>query len=382
MRISSARPGARELQGEHAMAFAPPRKPAGGAMDSPETPVAPKPEINDVDEACRDLALATKLGEELMQQNQALRRSHDEELATLRAQAEEQVAAAKRELEDAERRRERAESASMDAMRAAWAAGADLSPRASGARSAAVGSWTSPPSTPTARSRQTSRAESPAPGSEVAATLEEAMLLEQENEQLASEAAQLASQCAALQVESAEVGDELHSQQLLATRCHALAQRVQSQQDELERGRSRLTELEAMLEHAEQQATTEEQRASRLEATHAALEAAPTAAPTRAPPLPLPTASDPMAAGGWYAESAAREDAAHDDFVKSIEAASKRIVSAIADGSAPPPSFGPLLESSLDDLGAAAALPVRPLGLPGGAAPAPPRRILHQDSGL
>ena len=88
-------------------------------MDSPETPVAPKPEINDVDEACRDLALATKLGEELMQQNQALRRSHDEELATLRAQAEEQVAAAKRELEDAERRRERAESASMDAMRAA-----------------------------------------------------------------------------------------------------------------------------------------------------------------------------------------------------------------------------------------------------------------------
>ena len=346
-------------------------------MDSPETPVAPKPEINDVDEACRDLALATKLGEELMQQNQALRRSHDEELATLRAQAEEQVAAAKRELEDAERRRERAESASMDAMRAAWAAGADLSPRASGARSAAVGSWTSPPSTPTARSRQASRAESPAPGSEVAATLEEAMLLEQENEQLASEAAQLASQCAALQVESAEVGDELHSQQLLATRCHALAQRVQSQQDELERGRSRLTELEAMLEHAEQQATTEEQRASRLEATHAALEAAP----TRAPPLPLPTATDPMAAGGWYAESAAREDAAHDDFVKSIEAASKRIVSAIADGGAPPPSASPLLES-LDDLGAAAALPVRPLGLPGGAAPAPPRRILHQDSGL
>ena len=206
------------------------------------------------------------------------------------------------------------------------------------------------------------------------------MLLEQENEQLASEAAQLASQCAALQVESAEVGDELHSQQLLATRCHALAQRVQSQQDELERGRSRLTELEAMLEHAEQQATTEEQRASRLEATHAALEAAPTAAPTRAPPLPLPTASDPMAAGGWYAESA-REDAAHDDFVKSIEAASKRIVSAIADGGAPPPSASPLLES-LDDLGAAAALPVRPLGLPGGAAPAPPRRILHQDSGL
>ena len=229
--------------------------------------------------------------------------------------------------------------------------------------------------------RQTSRAESPAPGSEVAATLEEAMLLEQENEQLASEAAQLASQCAALQVESAEVGDELHSQQLLATRCHALAQRVQSQQDELERGRSRLTELEAMLEHAEQQATTEEQRASRLEATHAALEAAPTAAPTRAPPLPLPTASDPMAAGGWYAESAAREDAAHDDFVKSIEAASQRIVSAIADGGAPPPSASPLLES-LDDLGAAAALPVRPLGLPGGAAPAPPRRILHQDSGL
>ena len=222
-----------------------------------------------------------------------------------------------------------------------------------------------------------------ATGSEVAATLEEAMLLEQENEQLASEAAQLASQCAALQVESAEVGDELHSQQLLATRCHALAQRVQSQQDELERGRSRLTELEAMLEHAEQQATTEEQRASRLEATHAALEAAPTAAPTRAPPLPLPTASDPMAAGGGYAESAAREDAAHDDFVKSIEAASKRIVSAIADGtgSAPPPSAGPLLES-LDELGAAAALPVRPLGLPGGAAPAPPRRILHQDSGL
>ena len=52
------------------------------------------------------------------------------------------------------------------------------------------------------------------------------MLLEQENEQLASEAAQLASQCAALQVESAEVGDELHSQQLLATRCHALAQRA------------------------------------------------------------------------------------------------------------------------------------------------------------
>ena len=351
-------------------------------MDSPETPVAPKPEINDVDEACRDLALATKLGEELMQQNQALRRSHDEELATLRAQAEEQVAAAKRELEDAERRRERAESASIDAMRAAWAAGADLSPRASGARSAAVGSWTSPPSTPTARSRQTSRAESPRLGSEGgAATLEEAMLLEQENEQLASEAAQLASQCAALQVESAEVGDELHSQQLLATRCHALAQRVQSQQDELERGRSRLTELEAMLEHAEQQATTEEQRASRLEATHAALEVAPTAAPTRAPPLPLPTATDPMAAGGWYAESAAREDAAHDDFVKSIEAASKRIVSAIADGSAPPPSSGPLLES-LDDLGAAAALPVRPLGLPGGAAPAPPRRILHQDSGL
>ena len=37
----------------------------------------------------------------------------DGRLATLRAQAEEQVAAAKRELEDAERRRERAESASM-----------------------------------------------------------------------------------------------------------------------------------------------------------------------------------------------------------------------------------------------------------------------------
>jgi hypothetical protein len=84
-----------------------------------------------------------------------------------------------------------------------------------------------------------------------------------------------------------------------------------------------------------------------------------------------------MAAGGWYAESAAREDAAHDDFVKSIEAASQRIVSAIADGSAPPPS------ALVDELGAAAAhVPVRPLGRPGGAAPAPPRRILHQDSGL
>ena len=45
-----------------------------------------------VDEACRDLALATKLGEELMQQNQALRRSHDEELATLRASVREHEA--------------------------------------------------------------------------------------------------------------------------------------------------------------------------------------------------------------------------------------------------------------------------------------------------
>ncbi|MGB2424556.1 MAG: hypothetical protein ACPH97_07460, partial [Flavobacteriales bacterium] len=38
------------------MAFAPPRQPAGGsAMDSPETPVAPKPEINDVDGVKFDL---------------------------------------------------------------------------------------------------------------------------------------------------------------------------------------------------------------------------------------------------------------------------------------------------------------------------------------
>ena len=58
-----------------------------------------------------------------------------------------------------------------------------------------------------------------------------------------------------------------------------------------------------------------------------------------------------MAAGGWYAESAGREDAAHDDFVKAIEAASQRIVSDRR-WRAPPPSSEPLLES-LDDLGAA-----------------------------
>ena len=175
------------------------------------------------DEACRDLALATKLGEELMQQNQALRQAKRSGAGALRAQAEEQVAAAKRELEDAERRRERAASASMDAMRAAWAAGADLSPRASG-RSGRHGSWTSPPSTPTARSRQKPRRVA-GPGKRGGGDAGggDAPRARERAAGVGGGAARVAR--AALQVESAEVGDELHSQQLLATRCHALAQR-------------------------------------------------------------------------------------------------------------------------------------------------------------
>ena len=165
-----------------------------------------------------------------MQQNQALRRSHDEVCRRRWRRRRSEVAAAKRELEDdEERRRERAQARRMDGCARAWAMGADLSPRASGAPPPSPADELSP-STPTARSRpdQPRRVaaprEAPVGGD---ASLEEAMLLEQENEQLASEAAQLASQCARrCRSRAPSSGDELHSQQLLATLRRAGAARA------------------------------------------------------------------------------------------------------------------------------------------------------------
>ena len=211
-----------------------------------------------------------------MQQNQALRRSHDEELATLRAQL--------RSRWPPRRASWRTRSDGASARRARrWtrcAAGCRRRPLAARVRRApaAVGSWTSPPSTPPGRARPAAPSRRPRERGGVDARGGDAPRARERAAGVGGGAARVAVRGAAGRERRG--GRRVHSQQLLATRCHALAQRVQSQQDELERGRSRLTELEAMLEHAEQQATTEEQRASRLEATHAALEAAPTAAPS------------------------------------------------------------------------------------------------------